>query len=71
MKTSWRVKKNLEAAIKTMRDACDDAERRICDDAGYSTRGVLLSLSWGMANASTSLECAMAAIEDEQEIDRA
>lgn len=60
-----RVTKNLNAAIATMRAACDGAERRARDGNAYAVRQVLHALSWGMANASSSIECAMAAIEDE------
>ena len=61
-----RVTKNLSAAIATMRAACDDAERRskTAGDA-YAVQQVLHALSWGMANASSSIQCAMAAVEDE------
>lgn len=58
-----RVTKNLSAAIATMRAACDDAERRAKDGNAYAVQQVLHALSWGMANASSSIECAMAAVE--------
>ena len=59
-----RVTKNLNAAIATMRAACDDAERRAKNGDAYAVQQVLHALSWGMANASSSIQCAMAAIED-------
>lgn len=62
-----RVTKNLNAAIATMRAACDDAERRARDGNAYSVQQVMHALSWGMANASSSIECAMAAVEDDHE----
>jgi hypothetical protein len=62
-----RITENLRAAINTMRDACDDAERMSRNGDARAVRAVLHSLSWGMANASTSIECAMAALEDAHE----
>ena len=66
-----RVTKNLNAAIATMRAACDDAERRARDGNAYSVQQVLHALSRGMANASSSIECAMAAVEDEHDKQKA
>ena len=69
-----RVTKNLSAAIATMRAACDDAERRAKESNAYAVQQVLHALSWGMANASSSIECAMAAVEDDhdrQQVERA
>jgi hypothetical protein len=66
-----RVTKNLNAAIATMRAACDDAERRARDGNAYSVQQVLHALSWGMANASSSIECAMAAVEDDHQLRQA
>jgi len=63
-----RVARNLAAAIATMRAACDDAERRATDGNAYAVQQVLHALSWGMANASSSIECAMAAVEDGHEM---
>jgi hypothetical protein len=62
-----RVTKNLNAAIATTRAACDDAERRARDGNAYAVQHLLHALSWGMANASSSIECAMAAVEDDHE----
>jgi hypothetical protein len=62
-----RVTKNLNAAIDTMRAACDDAERRAKNGDAYAVQQVLHALSWGMANASSNIECAMAAVEDDHE----
>ena len=60
-----RVTRNLNAAIATMRAACDDAERRAAAGDGQAARNVMHTLMWGMANASSSIENALAAIEDE------
>ncbi len=62
-----RVKRNLNAAIATMRAACDDAERRAAGGDGRAARNVMHALMWGMANASSSIECALAAVEDEHD----
>jgi len=59
-----RIAKNLDAAIAAMRAACDDAERRSKDGDAYAVQMVLHSLAWGMANATTSIECAMAATQE-------
>jgi hypothetical protein len=70
MSNESRVPMHLEAAIQTMRDACDDAARYAlwCDGKGDAAaiRHVLHKLSWGFANASTSIEAAMATVEREQ-----
>ena len=66
-KTMERVTKNLNAAIEIMRRSCDDAEKRSMAGNAYAVQSVLHALSWGMANASASIECAMAAVEDEHE----
>ena len=63
-----RIGRNLAAAIETMRNACDDAERRTKDGGERSVQQVLHALSWGFANASSSIETAMAAAEDGHEI---
>jgi hypothetical protein len=54
---------NLAKAIRVMRDACDKAEREV---AGGSTacRRVLHELTWGLANATSSIESAMSNVED-------
>lgn len=60
-----RVAKNLKAAIATMRSACDQAERDARSGDAVAVQRVFHALSWGMANAGSSVECAMAAVEDE------
>lgn len=68
-----RVHENLKAAIKIMRDACDDAERHISaisndarnDQDATAISRVLHTLAWGQANAATHIENAMMAHEDE------
>lgn len=59
-----RITNNLRQAIATMRRACDDADRRAESGDHYAVQQVLHALSWGMANASSSIQCAMAAVED-------
>jgi hypothetical protein len=59
-----RVTKNLEAAIAVMRNACADAERRAKSADAYAVQQVLHTFGWGFANASSSIECEMAALED-------
>lgn len=59
-----RVTENLNAAISIMRAACDDAERRARGGDGRAARNVMHALMWGMANASSSIEGALAAVED-------
>lgn len=64
---SERVAKNLNAAVETMRDSCDEAGRAIAQgDDQNAARRVLHAIAWGFANASSSIECAMYALEDEQ-----
>ena len=63
-----RVTRNLNAAIATMRAACDDAERRAAGGDGRAARAVMHSLMCGMANASSGIENALAAVEDGYDI---
>ena len=67
MERNERVVKHLKTAVETMHNACEDAGRAIarCDDQ-YAVRCVLHTLAWGFANASTSIENAMSALEDAQ-----
>ena len=44
-----RINKNLAAAIETMRNACDNAERRTKDGGERAIQGVLHALSYQMA----------------------
>jgi len=67
-KQTDRVQRNLAAAIATMRAACDDAERRATAGNGAAARAVMHALAWGMANASSSVENALAAVEDGHEL---
>lgn len=67
MKNS-RIENNLLAAIKTMRNACDDAERYAKSGDSRSVQRVLHLLTWGFANASSSIESALSAVEDENEL---
>lgn len=66
---SERVRRNLAQAIATMRDACDNAERDAArSDDARAVQGVLNSLAWGFANASSSIEGAMASHQDAHDI---
>ncbi|MBK6616323.1 hypothetical protein [Ottowia sp.] len=58
------VKRNLLTAVATMRSACDEAERAAQDGTAESVRRVMHALTWGMANASSGVETAMAAVEE-------
>ena len=64
--TQQRIAGNLAAGILTMREACDQAERLAANGDGRAVRRVLHSLAWGFANASSAIEGAMIALEDEQ-----
>jgi hypothetical protein len=59
-----RAAEQLQAAVKAMREACDRAERDAIDGDSNACQRVLHSLMWGMANASSSIETAMANVED-------
>lgn len=59
-----RVTENLNAAVSIMRAACDDAERCAREGNGRAARNVMHALMWGMANASSHIESALAAAED-------
>jgi hypothetical protein len=60
-----RVQENMRAAIATMRNALDDAERRMTQGTlDYSVHQVMHALSWGYVNATNSMTTAMAALED-------
>lgn len=54
-----RIPHHLAAAIDTMRNACHDAERYAKDGDERAIQRVLHSLSWGFANASSSITAAM------------
>jgi hypothetical protein len=59
------IRRNLKDAVQTMRDACDEAERRgTAGNADKACRGVMHKLSWGFANASSCIESAMAWLEE-------
>ena len=63
-----RVARQLAAAIQTMRDACDQAERTSALADDRAVRRVLHELTWGLANASSSIEGALNALKDERAI---
>ncbi len=59
-----RAAEQLAHAVKTMREACDRAERDLSKGDGTACQRVLHALSWGFANASSSIETAMSHVED-------
>ncbi len=59
-----RAAAQLKQAIQTMRDACDKAERDALPGDGNACQRVLHALTWGLANASSSIETAMSHVED-------
>ena len=66
-----RVRGHLLGAIETMRNACANAARRVDqnnDDLAYAVAAVIHELSWGFANASSSIENASVAVRDALEI---
>lgn len=67
---SPKVQRNLLRAVEVMRGACEEAGRHLgdADDGSAACRRVLHDLAWGFANASSSIETAMAHIEDENAI---
>lgn len=54
----------LRRAVQTMRDACDQAERDLAPGDGNACQRVLHAMSWGLANASSSITTAMSHVED-------
>jgi hypothetical protein len=64
-----RAAEQLGNAVKTMREACDKAERDLTTGDSNACQRVLHSFAWGFANASSSIESAMACIEDAHLID--
>lgn len=59
-----RAAEHLKQAVKTMRAACDVAERDLVAGDGTACQRVLHALTWGLANASGSIETAMSNVED-------
>lgn len=64
MNMQEQVAAELMQAIKIMRDACDDAERRAAAGDSRAIQTVLHKLTWGFANASNGIESAMASLEN-------
>ncbi len=62
-----RIAKNLTAAIDRMQCAVEDARRQAKTADATAVQRVLHALAWGFANASSGLECAMAAVSDAHE----
>lgn len=64
-----KARANLNAAILTMRNACDEAERVAAREpiAADAVRRVFHALAWGYANASGPIESAMAWLKDAHE----
>ena len=65
-----RIIRNLRLSIKTMREACDDAERVINRDGAcsYSIEQVATGLTWGLASSNTSVRSAMSALNNVNEL---
>lgn len=63
-----KVVSQLSLAIKTMRDACDRAERTIRDGDGNACIRVMHDLTWGLANASSHIETALSHNEEAHKI---
>lgn len=59
-----RAAEQLKQAVKTMRAACDMADRDAVAGDGTACQRVLHALTWGLANASSSIETAMSNVED-------
>lgn len=66
-----RIRSSLLAAIGSMRDACDEAQRRATDtNHDAACRNVMNKLAWGLANASSNIDCAMSWLEDKHAMER-
>jgi len=66
-----RIERNLRAALETMQHACGDALRAIeREDEAEAIQRVFHALSWGFANAGSSIQSAMAALEDAHQIEK-
>ncbi len=65
-----RIIRNLHLSIKTMREACDDAERAINRDGAcsYSIEQVATVLTWGLANSHSCVRSAMSALNNVNEL---
>jgi len=63
------TKAHLKQAIKTMRDTCDEAERKLDYDAPplEVISMIINSLAWGYAHATTSIQTAINGINREWE----
>jgi hypothetical protein len=61
MKRDEKVARNLAIAIRTMRDACDTAERRVAaaKDDIQASAAVLHAFAWGNANATSHVDTAL------------
>jgi|LakMenE01Jun11ns_1017448.scaffolds.fasta_scaffold8680035_2 hypothetical protein len=62
--------RNLHLSIKTMREACDEAERAInrYGACSYSIEQVATGLTWGLANSNSYVRSAMSALNDVNEL---
>jgi hypothetical protein len=54
----------LRRAAQTMQAACAEAERHLVTGDGVACQRVLHAFTWGLANASSSIETAMSHVED-------
>jgi hypothetical protein len=53
------IRRNLEKAIQTMREAVDKAERDLARRDPADPGDTLHALTWGLANASSHIQAAM------------
>ena len=66
-----RVRPQCAAAIKTMRQFLDDAERNINregEEPEVMIERTLHKMAWGFANAASSLEAAISKLRDARKI---
>lgn len=61
-----RIIRNLHLSIKTMREACDQAERTINKSGAcsHSIEQVVSNFSFGLANSHTYVQSAMCALDE-------
>lgn len=58
-----KITEKLNGAVKTMRDACDQAQRAAAHGDAISIRRTLNALTWGHANAVAAIQDAMAELD--------
>lgn len=63
-----RITRQLLAAVDTMEAAVEDAKRRARAGDADAVRRVLHALTWGFANAQSSIQCAMESLQEDAEV---